>query len=146
MPSSRGIAILSHVICDCVYSGFLIIMDREREQVDEVDGFVDEPLPNAEEGIITTGRIANIAIAIVCVLAMIGCIVCLGVMENKHKQVINNIDPHGNASKSDKEVCILYASTENIDENVVKPKLNRSHTCEFVKYGSAFANEDKMTN
>ena len=113
-------------------------MEREGEVVDESEAFND-PLPPIREPILTTGRIANIAIVIACFATMICCIVCLAVMAHKHSEVIHNIDPGNKAD--DKEVCILYATTEKIkDKNgtLGQPKWNRSHTCQYVIFGSGF--------
>ena len=109
-------------------------MEREGE-IDEAEAFND-PLPPTREPLLTTGRIANIAIALACFAAMICCIVCLAVMAHKHNEVISNTDPGNTNSQSDKEVCILYATTEEINRNLTK--WNRSHTCQFVIFGSSF--------
>ena len=117
----------------------LVNMEREGE-MNEAEAFTDQ-LPPTQEPIITTGRIANIAIAAACFAAMICCIVCLSVMAHKHNEVIHNIDPENKASSSDKEVCILYATTEDINTNGTlkgRPKWNKSHTCQFVIFGSSF--------
>ena len=117
-------------------------MERQREAVDEAEAEAfDDPLPSIEESIITSGRIANIVIAVVCFAAIICCIVCLAVMAHKHSEVIHNLDPKG-SNTHDKEVCILYATTEDleINETFTKtlPKWNRSHACQFVIFGSSF--------
>ena len=117
-------------------------MEREGE-MDEAEAF-DDPLPPTRESLLTTGRIANIVIAVACFAAMICCIVCLAVMAHKHNEVISNTDPGNTKSQSDKEVCILYATTgpattpEEIKRNLTIPKWNRSHTCQFVIFGSSF--------
>lgn len=109
--------------------------------MDEVKAFND-PLPPTKEPIVTTGRIANIVIAVACGAAMISCIVCLAVMAHKHSEVINNIDPGNSDSKNDKEFCILYATTEEVKKGngtlEGHAKWNRSHTCQFVIFGSGF--------
>ena len=107
--------------------------------MDEAEAF-NNPLPPIKEPILTTGRIANIAIVIACFATMICCIVCLAVMAHKHSEVIHNIDPE-NKAQDDKEVCILYATTEEINNNGTlnrRPKWNRSHTCQYVIFGSGF--------
>ena len=114
----------------------LVNMEREGE-TNEAEAFTD-PLPSTHEPIITTGRIVNIAIAAACLAAMICCIVCLAVMARKHNEVIHNIDPQNTASKADKQVCILYATTEEVYNTTARPKWNRSHTCQFVIFGSSF--------
>ena len=120
------------------------IKDKELEmegELDEAEAFQD-PLPPSEESLITTGRIANVVIAVACLFAMISCIVCLAVMAHKHSQVIHNIDPVNSNSQGDKEVCILYATTYDVKFNngtkETNPKWNESHTCQFVIFGSSF--------
>lgn len=98
------------------------------------------PESSTRETIFTIGRIINVVIAIVCVLAMISCIVCLGVMANKHKEIINNKDPGHKQAQNDKKVCILFTSAEETKDvkNVTKypTKYNKSHACQFVIFGS----------
>ena len=112
--------------------------EMEREIVDETETFQD-PLPPSEESMITTGRIVNVVIAVACLSAMIACIVCLAVMAHKHSELIRDIDPSNKNSHSDKEICILYATTTfNDSSKRTVPQWNKSHACQFVIFGSSF--------
>ena len=122
-------------------------MDKENEASSETYDAFSAPEASKDESIITTGRIVNAAIAAVCLAAMISCIVCLAVMTSKHKSIINNFDPTRDNSQSDQEVCILFTTVEEIQLQYPNGtpagtqlvfKYNRSHTCQFVIYGSGF--------
>lgn len=108
-------------------------MDRENESSSKAFG----DTVATREDIVTMGRIINVVIAIVCLLGMISCIVCLGVMADKHHDIINIKDPNHKV-QNDKEVCILFTSSEAPDDSSGKWKIkyNKSHTCQFVIAGS----------
>lgn len=134
MPSSRGIA--SHVI----YTTAAVNMDRQDEA--STEGFDDAfaaPEMATREPLLTMGRIVNGAIAVACLAAMISSIVCLAVMAHKHNQIISYTDPE-HAHSDDNEVCILFASLRETSNNgshqEYEIKYNRSHTCQFVIFGS----------
>lgn len=113
-------------------------MDRQNESSTEVfDDTLAAPESATQEPLITSGRIVNVSIALLCLAVMISSIVCLGVMESKHKAIINHIDPQ-NTGKDDEEVCILYTTLQeplpakNGTGTTHPLKYNRSHTCQFV--------------
>lgn len=113
-------------------------MDRQDETSTETfDDTFTAPETVTREPLITSGRIVNGVIALACLAGVISSIVCLAVMAHKHSQIISYKDPeHSNAD--DDEVCILFASAKQFDNGSTKPgiKYNRSHTCQFVIFGS----------
>jgi len=98
--------------------------------------------PSTRENPFTIGRITNGIIAGCCIAAMIACLVCLGVMATKHKQIIDHVrDPHHTDSSNDKTTCILFATNRNTQiANSTKKEwtvdYNHSHACQFVIFGS----------
>ena len=117
-------------------------MDREEEASTEVYGDTFGAPEVATQGnIITSGRIVNSLIVAVCLLGMISSIVCLAVMAHKHNQIVEYRDA-GQSQPGDNEVCILFASSEETFRNATRTeytiKYNKSHTCQFVIFGSAF--------
>jgi len=119
-------------------------MEKESEASTEAFGDTfGAPESSTREEIVTMGRIMNVAISFFCVVTMISCIVCLGVMADKHHDIINNVDPGPDHKYDDKEVCILFTSSEenkvtkdNTTRTEWKIKFNKSHTCQFVIAGS----------
>ena len=115
-------------------------MDRQDEASTETfnDTFAG-PEMATREPLFTMGRIVNGVIALVCLAGMISSIVCLAVMAHKHNEIIDYTDP-GHSHSGDNEVCILFASlreTANDGSNrQYEIKYNRSHTCQFVIFGS----------
>ena len=113
-------------------------MDRDEKWDEDTFAPVE---PSVRENPFTIGRIINGVIAGCCIVGMVGCLVCLGVMASKHKQIIDHVrDPAHEDKADDDTTCILFATNGRVklpsNQTVWTVNYNHSHACQFVIFGS----------